>query len=531
MKKQTLAMLAGCLLLAAWAAPLLAQTGRDQLVGTIVQMDREGRFRLEERATGQSFWVELQRGAQIMLGNQRADASVLDRGANVRVRGVARANVFQASSVRVLGPRFEENWEPGLPEESRGRSNVLVGTVMAANARLRELTVQAPNGRMVVTVPANVTPRRGSTSVNLGDIGVGDRVRVVLAQEFDWTRPTFNRRATAREVQYLGPKPPVTQLPYPTGAFEGRVASVFSAERVLVVRTSRGSYAVDTRNAVLVSRGQTISFSQFRTGDRVRVDPYPSRYSRYGTLAPTAGFITVPARRVELLTPGRPEEVRVRGTVRDLDRDRMRFRLDSLRVQADRDTDYVRDGRRIELADIRNGDLVEVTGRRTDDTIEASRVNLLTTTGRFSVTGRVSDLDVRNRRFRVDEYLVLATRDTDFLRDGRSIELADLRNGDSVTVTGNRDNRTITATRVELESTTGQRVTQRGTISSIDDRGRTFRLGGTLTTYRVYVEPDADITRDGDNIEFEDINNGNRVEVSGWLSDGAMDADRVVRLD
>lgn len=137
------------------------------------------------------------------------------------------------------------------------------------------------------------------------------------------------------------------------------------------------------------------------------------------------------------------------------------------------------------LADLKVGVQVEAA-------VEAGKLTKVFV--RATVVGPVQSIDAANGSFKVvgQTVKVITGGDGATLFEGAS-GLADLKVGDWVEVHGTIDaDRSIVATRVEVESPTGEiKVRAGGIATGVDDTAKTFKLGGLTVDYSsAVIKPD-----------------------------------------
>jgi len=512
------------------AAPAAAE----QVVGTVEQVQPGGHRFVLRTPAGVSQTVILAAKAQVSLADQPGTPDDLGPGANVRVEGTARAQGLQATSVRILGPHFQEHWQPyplGIMPAGPGR--LLLGTIIEVNPTARTLGLLTSDSRVEVSVPASAVLLRGTAPLGLEALARGDRVRILLDRAQDWSKPAHSRiKVTAQEVRLLSARGPVTPLPYPTAACEGVVTSVFQAEQALVMRVSRGSYAVLTADASLQYGATPVTFRRFAPGDLVRMVPEPVRYPYYGEPPHRTGFTTVRASRVDLLMPADAKGAVLRGMIENLDLASGRFTLGGRTIVTGVDTSYLQGSRTLGPRDLRNGQSVEVVGLPAGESVEASRILVLAEPECLAaMAGEVSGLDPAAGSFRLGETVVATDAGTQVVWPGGAFRLADLRTGDRVEVVGERRGETLFAERIQVSTAPRGRpaVDQRGKVLSVDDRRRMLVLGAR--GQKVYVPPRAPIVRKADTLEMADLRAGHDLQVQGYLVGDTLVAVTVRRWD
>lgn len=151
----------------------------------------------------------------------------------------------------------------------------------------------------------------------------------------------------------------------------------------------------------------------------------------------------------------------VEGAIREIDRQGnyvvVTVPAGNVRVNIDRDTNFLRDSRQSRLRDFKVGERVRVVGERSGiNSIEARRIVFGGRSGwTNNAVGEIVSLDNRNREMEVDfdgEVWTVKVDRAAFRGPGASrFSLANLRLGQDVRVTGTASgNRTVNATAVEL---------------------------------------------------------------------------------
>ncbi|MGL5002001.1 MAG: DUF5666 domain-containing protein, partial [Casimicrobium sp.] len=132
---------------------------------------------------------------------------------------------------------------------------------------------------------------------------------------------------------------------------------------------------------------------------------------------------------------------------------------------------------------VRNGSIVEVRGKRSDD----GRVTPDAVTVNVEVKGAVSSINAANKTLVVLGQTVQVTADTVFEgSDDTILSFADLQIGMFIEVSGLRqDDGTLVATRIEREKNppASNSVRLCGTISSLDATAKTFKVEGLTVDY------------------------------------------------
>jgi hypothetical protein len=246
-----------------------------------------------------------------------------------------------------------------------------------------------------------------------------------------------------------------------------------STERDLRVEVRGERYTVEVPKGTRVSRdGRPISVHELREGDRIRIQGDWRDRDR------------IRAERVEAFSDryggDRYDDLRLsrsyRGTMERLDRGEQTFRIRTRNGTFDvdaRDADVVDNGRSRRFSDLREGDDVRIyVSRERGRTLIATRIVRGDDYGDFSdsrldpprgtISGRIEAVDFLNRTVRLRTDLVPMTiripTSADLFNDrdrGRRIDFRDLHEGDTIRVTGTRNDLSgfYVAERVDLFDT------------------------------------------------------------------------------
>jgi hypothetical protein len=300
----------------------------------------------------------------------------------------------------------------------------------------------------------------------------------------------------------------------------GRIRELSADGRTFTVESGEVSFRVEP--------GFATRFPGLRDGDRVLL---------LGTLRSQTRLT---ARDVQVLGGSAPRALT--GSVGSIDRRRRRLTLrtesgETTEVEYTEDTLFARLGRRVTVDQIQVGDALWVDGRRDGERlVRATRIEV-TGSGDTWQTGRSGEIVGVNRgdrTLRVDfggetRTVNLGDR-TSISRQNRELPADELIVGDQIRVSGELRGNAVDARAIELVERGGADRTVEGRVRGVDPDGRILRV--TLNalipiTVRVYVPPDAQITRGTRRLTLEEIREGDHVRARGPSRDGRVAADLV----
>lgn len=122
-------------------------------------------------------------------------------------------------------------------------------------------------------------------------------------------------------------------------------------------------------------------------------------------------------------------------------------------VKVPQNVDITRDGRGVSIHDINKGEIVRVLGRWSGDTMIANQVDVIGDRDyQDDYFGKIEKIDYNDREFRIkvrDRNYYIIARDADIFDNDRRISFRDLKNGQSVWITGDLRGDTIYADRIQ----------------------------------------------------------------------------------
>jgi hypothetical protein len=269
-------------------------------------------------------------------------------------------------------------------------------------------------------------------------------------------------------------------------------------------------------------------FPTLREGDRVLV---------LGTLRSQTRLA---AREIRVL--GQREPRALTGVIQEIDRRRSRIGVrgdqgDLVVVEYTEDTLFARLGRRVDVNQLRVGDEVWVDGRWLGPRqLRAARVEVTASRDRWQAgqSGEVVSIDRRDRILRVefgeDTRLVRVLPEANISRGTRDMPFNDLVPGDQIRVSGELRGEVVEARSIEVLERAGSARTVEGRVRGIDLEERVLRVTVNSLipiTVRVYVPPDAQISRGTSRLSLSQIREGDRIRARGPSRDSRVIAETV----
>jgi len=251
------------------------------------------------------------------------------------------------------------------------------------------------------------------------------------------------------------------------------------------------------------SRGQTISFSNLKVGDKVVV---------LGTRQSDGSIL---ARKIEVMLKVEPPAT-IQGTIQTIGSSS--FAVAGVTVKVDDKTEIKSKGQTISFSNLKIGDKVVVVGtRQSDGSILARKIEvMLKVETPAHVEGTIHS--TASSSFVVGGVTVQVDTKTEIKSVGRTLKFSDLKVGDKVVVLGTRQSDgSILAKKIEVMPKVEPPAHVEGTIQSIG--ASSFVVSGTT----VVVNDKTEIKYKGSTMKFADLKVGFRVNVEGTKqSDGSI---------
>jgi len=324
---------------------------------------------------------------------------------------------------------------------------------------------------------------KGQT-ISFSNLKVGDKVVVLGTRQSDGS-------ILARKIEVMPKVEPPAHV-------EGTIQTIGSSSFAVAGVTVK----VDDQTEIK-SKGQTISFSNLKVGDKVVV---------LGTKQSDGSIL---ARKIEVMPKVEPPAT-IQGTIQTIGSSS--FTVAGVTVKVDDQTEIKSEGQTIRFADLKVGNKVVVHGtKQSDGSILARKIEVMpkveppaTIQGTIQTIGSSS--------FTVARVTVKVDDQTEIKSKGQTIRFADLKVGDKVVVQGTKQSDgSILAQKIEVMPKVEPPAHVEGTIQSLGTSS--FVVGGV----KVVVNDKTVIKYKGSTMKFADLKIGFRVNVEGTKqSDGSI---------
>ena len=256
--------------------------------------------------------------------------------------------------------------------------------------------------KVVVNAQTVIVSKGGALS--FADLKVGDQVAAVGSKQTDGS-------LLAAKVEVSGPQPVFTKV-------QGTIASIGNS--FFMVGTVKVSVSAQ---AVIVSKGRTLSFADLKVGDQV--------YAA-GTKQADGSLL---AAKIEVYPPA-PVTSTVRGAIASLGNGFLI--VGAVKISISAQTVIMSKGKILSFADLKAGDQVAAVGiKQPDGSLVATKIEVAVPQPAVStIQGTITSLG--NSSFMIGTIQVFVSTQTVIISKGAALSFATLKIGDQIFVAGSR---------------------------------------------------------------------------------------------
>jgi hypothetical protein len=206
-------------------------------------------------------------------------------------------------------------------------------------------------------------------------------------------------------------------------------------------------------------------------------------------------------------------------------------------VAVTRNTDIYRGRQRLDLEDLQVGDRIQIElDRDNRGRLVAERIDVVSEQNRNTLSGRVSDVESRNQllwiRTEDQRTIRVDVGQAEIVRGGKTVRFNDIREGDTIRVSGDLSGTTLRANRIEIISNRESGpFSSEGKVSEINIRARSFSIDTRVVVpvrFRVSVSDQTEFRLNSRRASLDDLRVGDRVTVEGNLQGSSrIEATRV----